>query len=132
MNTSKNLYVFILAYVFMLLGECNSILARHLADKMYELQSILQNSLFISPYKPYNLAISLCPDYIYARRKLCLAFAKEWSGTMAEYAIGGVEEDIGICGETRDRHTAMVDGYCPSGTVFITFTDVRTHTADGQ
>ena len=93
---------------------------------------ILQNSLFISPYKPYNLAISLCPDYIYARRKLCLAFAKEWSGTMAEYAIGGVEEDIGICGETRDRHMAMVDGYCPSGTVFITFTDVRTHTADGQ
>ena len=41
MNTSKNLYVFILAYAFMLFGECNSILARHLADKMYELQSIL-------------------------------------------------------------------------------------------
>ena len=93
---------------------------------------LLQNSLFISPSKPYNLAISLCPDYIYARRKLCLAFAKEWSGTMAEYAIGGVEEDIGICGETRDCYVTTVDGYGPSGTVFITFTDVRTHTADGQ
>ena len=93
---------------------------------------LLQNSLFISPFKPYNLAIFLRPDYIYARRKLCLACAKEWSGTMAEYAIGGVEEDIGICGGTRDRHMAMVDGYCPSGTVFIMFTDVRTHTADGQ
>ena len=93
---------------------------------------LLQNSLLISPYKPYNLAISLCPDYIYARRKLCLAFAKEWSGTMAEYAIGGVEEDIGICGEPRDCYVTTVDGYGPSGTVFITFTDVRTHTADGQ
>ena len=93
---------------------------------------LLQNSLLISPYKPYNLAISLCPDYIYARRKLCLAFTKEWSGTMAEYAIGGIEEDIGICGVIRDRYMAMIDGYCSSGTAFITFTDVRTHTADGQ
>ena len=90
---------------------------------------LLQNSLFISPYKPYNLAISLCPDYIYARRKLCLAFAKEWSGTMAEYAIGGVEEDIGICGETRDCYVTTVDGYGPSGTAFIPSTDIRTHTA---
>ena len=93
---------------------------------------ILQNSLFISPYKPYNLAISLCPDYIYARRKLCLARAEERRDTMAEDAVCGVEEDIGMCGATRDRHMAMVDGYCPSGTVFITFTDVRTHTADCQ
>ena len=93
---------------------------------------LLQNSLFISPYKPYNLAISLCPDYIYSGSELCLAFAKEWSGTMAEYAIGGVEEDIGICGETRDGYGTTVDGYGPSGTVFITFSDVRTHTADCQ
>ena len=93
---------------------------------------ILQNSLFISPYKPYNLAISLCPDYIYARRKLCLAFAEERRDTMAEDAVCGVEEYIGISGEPRDCYVTMVDGYCPSGTVFITFTDVRTHTADGQ
>ena len=55
---------------------------------------ILQNSLFISPYKPYNLAISLCPDYIYARRKLCLACAEERGSAVAQDAVGGVEEDI--------------------------------------
>ena len=53
MNTSKNLYVFILAYAFMLLGECNSILARHLADKMYELQSILPVLMMMQNYYKY-------------------------------------------------------------------------------
>ena len=53
MNTSKNLYVFILAYAFMLFGECNSILARHLADKMYELQSILPVLMMMQNYHKY-------------------------------------------------------------------------------
>ena len=80
---------------------------------------LLQNSLFISPYKPYNLAISLCPDYIYARRKLCLAFAKEWSGTMAEDAVGGIEEDIFIGRETRYCDMTSVYGYSPSRNIII-------------
>lgn len=53
MNTSKNLYVFILTYAFMLFGECNSILARHLADKMYELQSILPVLMMMQNYHKY-------------------------------------------------------------------------------
>ena len=93
---------------------------------------ILQNSLFISPYKPYNLAISLCPDYIYTRRKLCLARAEERRDTMAEDAVCGVEEYIGISGEPRDCYVTTVNGYGPSGTVFFPSTDVRTHIANGQ
>lgn len=58
MNTSKNLYVFILANAFMLFGECNSILARHLADKMYELQSILPVLMMMQNYNKYFFIVA--------------------------------------------------------------------------
>ena len=87
---------------------------------------------YLSGHQPNDLTASFCSYYIYSGSELSLAFAKVWSGTIAEYAIGGVEEDIGICGEIRDCYVTTVNGYGPSGTAFITSTDVRTHTADGQ
>lgn len=49
----EELVCVILAYAFMLFGECNSILARHLADKMYELQSILPVLMMMQNYHKY-------------------------------------------------------------------------------
>ena len=52
--------------------------------------------LGLSGHKPDDLAFSFCPDYIYSRSEFRLAGAEERRGTMAEDAVGGIEENIFI------------------------------------
>ena len=50
--------------------------------------------LGLSGHKPDDLAASICPDHIYAGSKVSLTCTEERRGTMAQDAVGGVEEDI--------------------------------------
>ena len=47
-----------------------------------------------SGQNPDDLAASICPDHIYAGSKVSLTCTEERRGTMAQDAVGGVEEDI--------------------------------------
>ena len=75
--------------------------------------------LGLSGHKPDDLAFSFCPDYIYSRSEFRLAGAEERRGTMAEDAVGGIEEDIFIGRKTRNSDVIATYGYCPSRNVII-------------
>ena len=61
------------------------------------LHSASQVSAFgSSGHKPDDLAATLCPYYIYTGSEFRLAGAEERRGTMAEDAVGGIEENIFI------------------------------------
>ena len=52
--------------------------------------------LELSGHKPDDLAASICPDHIYAGSKVSLTCTEERRGTMAQDAVGGIEENIFI------------------------------------